>query len=308
MKKQITNYFLLALLVSFSVHARTKKVADEKSLLWGDLNYFLKTSQHMVSFDVNNKIHKETADGSDTLQTRGYINQLQYAFGIWDHLNVDLAIDYAFRNEVENKSTSAKTYERSGFSNPSLSAQYRLFNQNNFLVNWDLGLSTKINLEESSLGRPGRDGNFANGRSSVEFNTSVGKKWNIANEWRMTVGAVYFNDGEEKSTSSIDVDSSLDLFLRGSYQYRPVHEFMMELNLDVRQVGEVTRSQNVVDESHLDLDFLFNAKYLVTHRLIAHFRYGISHNANFDRTVNNVATEIKKRREGFYGIGVDFLF
>jgi len=292
-----------------------------QELKFGDVNYFLKEGQFNLSADLSSTYYKETVENSDTLETRGYLVETRYGYGINDQLNIYIGLDYAFDREVENKTTTTDAdYSQDGLANPILAANYRLLNQNESRYNFDLGAITKINVEDAETGdangQESNDGNFSSGRNSIEVNARMGRKWDIANEWQLAAGVVYYNSGEETilNTSGdidVDIDSSTDFFLKATYQYRPVNEFMMSLSAQATQVGELSGdvgSSRITDDAHVDMDFLFRAKYLITDSFIANFHYGMSRNANYDRDADGVMSEIKKRRENFYGVGVDLLF
>ena len=292
-----------------------------QELKFGDVNYFLKEGQFNLSADLSSTYYKETIENSDTLQTRGYLFETRYGYGVNDQLNIYLGLDYAYDREVQNKTTASDSdYSQDGLGNPILGANYRLMSQNDSLFNFDLGVVGKFSVQDAEIGdadgQEANDGNFSSGRNSFEVNARMGSRWDIANEWQLAVGAVQYTSGEETilaTSGDVDeeIDSSMDFYLKATYQYRPVNEFMMALTAQATQVGEVSGdvgTSEVVDDAHLDMDFVFRAKYLITDSFIANFHYGMSRNANYDRDTDGVMNEIKKRRENFYGLGVDFLF
>jgi hypothetical protein len=69
-----------------------------------------------------------------------------------------------------------------------------------------------------------------------------------------------------------------------------------------------TSAFNVKDDSYMDLDLVYRAKYLITSNFLANFHYGISNDGVFDRTVATNPTSEIKRHENFFGIGAEFLF
>lgn len=311
MRKMIA---VAAILAVTSAHA-----AEE--LKFGDINYFLKEGQVSISADVNQSYDKNKYN-STTLETRGVIFSTQFAYAFNDQFNSFIGLDYAYDRETEDKTTgsNADVYN-DGLSNPFIGANYRLMNQNDNSYNVDFGAIARINIQDAergdSVGQNSKDGNFADSRSSLELNARMGRKFDIANEWQLAAGAVYFTEGETTLKSiagetELDDDSSFDLFVRAAYQYRPVNEFMMSISAQATQVGEtesdVKNGGKIESDSHLDLDFRFNVKYLITDNFIARLNYGMSRNADFDIKDQGSNEELKNRRENFFGLGVDFLF
>lgn len=308
------------LIAAAAVLAVTSVHAEE--LKFGDINYFLKQGQFNVAADINSTYYKQTPKGSSTLETRGYLLETKYGYGINDKLNVYLGLDYAYDREVEDKTTASNAdFTQDGLANPSLAANYRLMNQNEGRYNVDFGAVARINIEDSeigdSAGQSSEDGNFADPRSSLELNARMGRKWNEANEWQFGVGGIYRNDGEQTlkdatgSDSDRDLDSSFDIFVRAAYQYRPVNEFMMSLIGEATRIGEVTSDVEGTDfdeDAHIDMKLQFRAKYLITDYMIANFHYSWSRLSEYDAEIGGTDVEIMRRRENFFGVGVDFLF
>jgi len=307
------------LIAAAAVLAVTSAHAAEE-LKFGDLNYFLKQGQFNVVVDANSGFSKETADV--TYEKRGYTFDTQFAYAINDKLNAFVGLSYAFDMQVEDKTKDSPNadVDQDGLANPAIGLNYRLLDQGSSDFNFDLGAVARIKIQDaevgSSVGQNVKDGNNATGRNALELNARLGKKWNEANEWQLAAGLVYFQDGETeyKSTagnSKIDEDSSMDVFLRASYQYRPVNEFMLLVSAQATRVGEVDSKEASVKstaDSHIDLDFRFTAKYLICENFIGKFNYGQSRNSDFDSKTAGVKTKIDKRRDSFFGIGVDFLF
>lgn len=306
------------LIAAAAVLAVTSTHAAEE-LKFGDLNYFLKQGQFNVQVDASSGFSKQT--DTVTYEKRGYTFDTQFAYAISNNLNAFVGLSYAWDMEVENKTTPTNAdFNQDGLANPALGLNYRLMNQANGEFNFDLGAVAKINVQDaesgSSVGQNSKDGNNALGRSSLELNARVGKKWNEANEWQLAGGLVYFQDGDSKIMSTtgnvkVDEDSSMDVFVRASYQYRPVNEFMVLVSGQATRVGEVeTKAASVKTkaDSHIDFDLRFTAKYLICENFIAKLNYGQARNSNYDSKTAGVKTEIDKRRESFFGLGVDFLF
>lgn len=289
-----------------------------EELKFGDLNYFIKQGQVNVLADVNSSYEKHfTGDQED--QTRGIITNTSFGYAFTDRLNAYVGVNYAYDLETTDKTTVGNDdYSNDGFSNPSLGVNYRAFNQNEARYNFDIGAVARIGVEDAkrgdSVGNNVKDGNFADGRDSFELNARLGRKWNEANEWQAAVGAIYYHDGEYEQRgvtgdTKVDQDNSLDYFLRASYQYRPVNEFMVLLSAQANYIGEETdkvKSSNtkLKSDAHVDVDLRFTAKYLILENLIGKFNYGMSRNSDYD-----VAdTEVRKRRENFFGLGIELLF
>lgn len=303
-----------------AVLATTSAFAAEE-LKFGDINYFLKQGQFNASADLNQTYEKYKFQ-STTLETRGLVLSTQFAYALNDQLNAFVGLDYAWDRQTEDKTTETNAdFNSDGLANPAIGVNYRLMNQNDARYNLDLGAVARINIEDAesgdSAGADSNDGNFADSRNSLELNARVGRKWNIANEWQLAAGAVYFTEGDstvKQVGGDVDLEdeSSFDLYVRASYQYRPVNEFMILLSAQATQVGEtdskIDGGGKIESDSHLDLSFRFAAKYLITENFIAKFNYGMSRNSDYDVKVAGANEEFKNRRENFFGLGVDFLF
>lgn len=294
--------------------AGTAQAAEE--IKFGDVNYFLQEGQFNVLADVHSSYEKQRFQKVN-LETRGTIFSTQLGYAFTDQLNAFVGLQYAYDREFENKSTNSADYTGDGLANPALGLNYRLLNQNDSRYNFDLGAVARINIQDAedgdSVGKNSKNGNFAESRSSLEVNARIGRKFDIANEWQLAAGGIYHKEGERTFKGiagkvKADDESSIDLFLRATYQYRPVNEFMMlvsaqatrvdEMDVDVKGGGDVTH------DAHIDLDLRFTAKFLVTDNFIAKFNYGQARNSNYDIEKD----EVKNRRANFFGLGVDFLF
>lgn len=315
------------LIAAVTVLVVTSAQAAEE-LKFGDVNYFLKQNQFNVSADISSTYYKEAPKGPKTFETRGILLETRYGYGITDKLNAYIGLDYAYDRETEDKETIANkkevngAFDNDGLANPLLALNYRILNQNESRYNLDFGLVGRFNIEDAERGAAEKqnikDGNFADGRNYYEANLRMGRKWDEANEWQLAAGVGYNTSGEEtfKATTGdedVDLDSSMNYFVRATYQYRPVNEFMLLVSAQANQIGEFeykNKGSNTkfVEEDHIDLDFTFRAKYMLADNFIANFHYGMSRNQEIDRERNGVNEEIRRRRENFYGLGVDFLF
>jgi hypothetical protein len=304
--------------------------AQAEQIKFGDINYFLKDGQFTLGADVNSTYAKsKTYNNGEVLETRGVLFQTRFGYGITERFNAFLGLDYAYDRQVEQKAATPprNAFSQDGLANPAVGLNYRLFNQKELFANLDFGIVGRINIEDAEVGISEvgsgnqKDGNFANGRSSVEFNVRLGQKWNEANEWQIAAGVVSHLSGETTYRRNfpnndlvVEEYSSEDYFLRASYQYRPVNEFMILLTAQATQVGGVNGIDNDIMEmawerkSHVDLLFGFTAKYLITSNFIANFNYHLYRNADYDIVVAGVNDELKERRQNFFGLGVDFLF
>jgi hypothetical protein len=310
-------------LIAVSALLAVSSVQASQTLKFGDVNYFLKEGQFNVAADVSSTYYKEMTKQNDTLESRGYLLETRYGYGITNELNAFIGLNYAYDLEVENKTTTANTdYSQAGLANPIFGVNYRWLNQRDSRYNVDFGAIARINIEESetgnSSGQQSVDGNYANPRSSLEVNARMGRKWNEANEWQFAAGLVYNAAGEAtllRANGSpdidLDLDPSTDFFARATYQYRPVNEFMMSLSAQATSVGELKAdgtTLDIDDESYVDWDFVYRAKYLINDNFIANFHYGMSRNGVYDRTFNGTTDREIKRRENYFGLGVEFLF
>ncbi len=282
---------------------------------FGDINYFLKSGQFNLTSDmaVVNKEVQDEASGSN-FETNGYVFTNTLGFGIADNLNAFVGLDFAYKYETELPGSSDS--QNSGLSNPYLGVNYRLVNQSDSAVNVDFGAVARVRVMDAEYGSVGKDGNFNDGHHSLELNTRIGRKWNEANEWQVAAGAIYNMDGTYKAkgglSDDVDTDARTDFFLRSSYQYRPVQEFMMNVFAQAMFVGqqesESDSNVKIKDDGYMDLNFGFTAKYLITESLIFKFNYRLNHLAEFDRKVAGVKTEQKNRFANSYGFGLDYLF
>jgi hypothetical protein len=308
MKKAIA---LAAVLLASSAQATS-------GLDFGDLNYFLKDGQFNLTSNIS-VLNAETNDEANSarFETNGYVVDNRLSYGLADNLNAFVGLDYAFLYETELPGSSDS--DNSGLSNPYLGANYRLINQNDALINLDFGVIGRINVMDAETGFRGEDGNFARGNHSLEVNSSIGRKWNEANEWRLTAAVTQQFAGESTQIQSgtpdqdYESDASTDMSLTAAYQYRPVQEFMMSISAQALRVGEVksentTSNFDTTEDAHTDLNFRFSAKYLVTETFIAKFNYGQSRMAEYDVKTNGTKSELKDRHENFYGFGIDWLF
>lgn len=295
-----------AVLAVTSAHA-----AEE--LKFGDVNFFIKQGQINLVTDLNQTFEKEKFQGNTTV-TRGYNLGATAFYGITDKLNAFVGLTYAYDRKTDDKTGGLNQYMSDGLANPALGVNYRLQNQNEAMYNVDFGAVARINIEESERGTlDGNDGNFAEPNNSLELNGRMGRKWNEANEWQLAVGGIWKMDGESTVKDSagdtdLDEDGSLDLYLRATYQYRPVNEFMVLLSAQATQVGEQDLKpeggSKITVDSHIDMDFVFQAKYLITDNFIGKFNVGVSRLEE----VGVESDDIENRLRNFYGIGADFLF
>lgn len=300
-----------AVLAITSAHA-----AEE--LKFGDVNYFLKQGQFNVAADLNQTFDKNKVAGNSQA-TRGYNLETTFGYAFTDKLNAFVGLTYAYDRRTQDKTSNpptdptARSFYSDGLANPALGVNYRLQNQNEAMYNVDFGLVGRFNIEDAETGSFDKnDGNFADPNHSVELNARMGRKWNEANEWQLAVGGIYNLDGESKLKSNtgstdVDEDASLDLFLRATYQYRPVNEFMVLMSLQATQVGERDLKTNAgkdTYDSHIDMNFRFTAKYLITDNVIGKFNWGVSRLEE----VETKTSDIENRLQNFFGFGAEFLF
>jgi hypothetical protein len=301
-----------AVLAFSSAHA-----AEE--LKFGDVNYFLKQGEKNVTADLSQTFYKQNA-GGDKSVTRAYQLDTTLAYAFSDQLNAFVGLSYAYDRTTIDKTFGGPAgpqedrFYSDGLANPALGVNYRLQNQNSSMYNVDLGAVACINIEDAETGSfDSNDGNFADPNHSIELNARMGRKWNEANEWQLAVGGIYNLDGEstEKTnagSTDVDEDASYDLFLRATYQYRPVNEFMVLLSAQATQVGERDvkpegAAKDTID-SHTNLDFKFTAKYLINDGFIGKFNWGVSRLAELESD----SGDVDNRLQNFFGVGVDFLF
>jgi hypothetical protein len=298
--------------------------AQAEELKFGDLNYFLKQGQ--MNLAANAVMGNETSrfNQAQEVEVDGYFVGATFSYALKDNLNAFVGLDYLHDVRTD---IAADHFNTSGMQNPKLGANLRLLNQNDAGFNFDVGAMLTVKLMDRELGNasaPQKDGdllnsttsNHAEHRHTLDLNARVGKKWNEANEVYFLGGVTYHHAGDVNdlgSDSKVPYESSMDLKAAAFYQYRPVHEFMMTLGLAGTRFGEFdgegVLGNKFTTTSHIDFDFLFNAKYLITENFIAKFMMGQDKRSNYE--VQSGSTDLLKvdRRQSFnYGLGVDFLF
>ncbi|MGE3610895.1 MAG: hypothetical protein AB7I27_14995 [Bacteriovoracaceae bacterium] len=295
-------------LVAFSpVHA--------EELFFGDVNYFLKAKQVNVTagMDMSSYRYRYGKSGSDN-EKEGYTFQASAAYAFTDQFNLFFTAQDNYRMKV---TTSSGSYYQNGMQNPVIGGNYRLLNQNSSLVNLDFGLVAGLNFQDQELGSVNKDGNAANGRSSLELNYRIGKKWNVANEWQLTGGFVYNKSGEYKqlgtTTEKVDMDASTDSYLKLAYQYRPVHEIMFNISAKATQISGFDSKNKSTgykssSETRTNYDFLGSAKYLITDNFILSASYGQSYMPDYKANTSSNVGKVYRQRYSQMGIGLDFLF
>jgi len=296
----------------------TAHAAEE--LKFGDINYFLKAGEFNVAADLNQTYLKESIKGAAQV-TRGLNLDTRFAYAISDKLNAFVGLTYAHDRDTRDKSGANNgRFYSDGLANPALGVNYRFQNQNEARYNVDFGAVARIGIEDAETGtltgNSKSDVNFAQGRDSIELNARVGRKWNEANEWQLAVGGIHHMEGESTlvgvTDQKRDEESSLDLYVRAAYQYRPVNEFMVLLSAQATEVGEREvqvkgTNQKVKEDRHVDLNFGFSAKYLVTENFIAKFNYNIFRLPTYD-IKDGTTSSVGNRHANVFGLGVDFLF
>ena len=299
------KFLALAALISVgSVHA--------EELKFGDLNYFLKAGQFNLGADVI--VNNEAARLNETTKTEvnAFFVNTHYAYALSDVFNVTLGVNYL--HDGETKFGTLTSTDTAGLQNPTLGLNYRVLQQNNSGVNFDLGAVASVKLMDREADDNGNMidpvlSNYFEPRNSLDLTARVGKKWNEANEFYLLGGANYHAEGEydDVNGSETELDSSIDFKLGGFYQYRPVNEFMMTLGLTGVRYSEYDREvgpATIESEDHIDYQFSFNAKYLITDKVIAKFIFTQDRREDYDLG----ATKIDRRNGAQYGLGFDILF
>lgn len=291
-----------------------------QELKYGDLNYFYKQGQLDAGIAVNMLHEKQVADiGANQfkLYSLGYIGSVKATYGVMDKVNAFVQTEYAYELNTDD-GNGGRSFNSDGVRNVGLGADYRLFNQNDHMFNLDVGAVVKAPTEDATRGvnvGSFKDGNYADAGNSVELHAKAGRKWDLANEVFFLAGVVYNMDGDVKQytgsgPTQIDYDSSIDYKLSANYQWRPVNTFMVGFGAGATYFGEKeVRSPNLTFDgtqgSHLDFNFNFVAKYLVTDHMIVSFNMMNTRLADYD-----VSTQIEgtKRTSYGYGLGVNYLF
>lgn len=293
-----------------------------QELKYGDLNYFFKKGQLDAGVALNMDHGKQVAElGAQKfkLYSMGYIANVKATYGVFDKLNVFAQTQYAYELNTDD-GADGRSFNSDGIRNVGVGADYRFFNQNDHLFNFDLGAVVKFPIEDAVRGvniGAVKDGNFADPSNTIELNAKAGRKWDLANEVFFLASVVYnldsVNDYKQKTgggDSSVDFDSSIDYKLTANYQWRPVNTFMVGFGAGATLVGEKKAiSSNInfdgTQESHVDLNFNFLAKYLVTDHMILTFNLYNSRLADYEVSSQ---VESTKRTSYGYGLGVNYLF
>lgn len=300
--------------------------AHASDLKFGDLNYLLGAGNFTVGAQVDLRSAEQNLSddfGSDVSETEGWYVDTLLTVGVMDNLNLFAGLNYQYDVEVSSETTptEAKFYQ-DGLANPLVGGVFRILNQSDSMMNLDVGAIGRFAIADEEIGDASGsdsvDGNAAEGRNSLEVFGRVGQKWNEANEWQLSAGIVQHMSGESTqlgisgNDTDRDEDSSMDMYVKAAYQYRPVNEFMMSLAVQGTRVGdketELDGGTTIEEDSHIDFDLTFKAKYLITSNFIANFTLGHGELADYDADVNGNAVELKQRKSSRMGVGVDWLF
>lgn len=293
--------------------------ADEAK--FGDLNYFYKQGQFNLVSDFNLNREKARVDGAD-VEIEGFVSSTRVTYGVMNNLNLFVGLNYLYDFETDPATGGTSTIK--GLQNPIVGGSFRLLNQADGGFNLDLGATADFNLMDYEVAEAGEEtGNsvdpklshYGDPRSSIEINARLGNKWNEANEFYF-VGAITYNkDGEYEDKGldeDVDLESSMDLSLGAFYQYRPVHEFMMNVGLTGKRYSETdgeVANTDITIQDHIDYTFSFVAKYLITDTFIAKFNFSQDRRGEYDVETEGAAdSEYERRKGNQFGVGVDFLF
>jgi hypothetical protein len=298
--------------------------AYAQDLSFGDVNYFLKKGQSNLNLGATlqaDNYKLKTGATTQTTDREGYHLRAAYSYALTDRFNLFARGQYIYRNQVTDESRANENYYENGFTNPQIGANYRVINQNESLVNIDLGLVGGIKIQDqkvgSSIGKNSKDGNSADGRNSLEGNVRIGRKWNEANEWQLALGGIYRMDGDQMrqqvgaSNLKYDMDSSVDAYLRASYQYRPVQELMFLMYVQQNKIAKQkldSGANSIKINDHDNWDVGFTSKFLVTDTFIIRVDLSKKVQPDYNITQNGVKSSIKQQRNNVYGLGFDFLF
>jgi len=291
--------------------------SSAQELKFGDLNYLYQKGQFNVGADTNFTSNEFTLSGTKK-KTEGFELNTRLTYGLSEKLNAFVGLEYQWL-DVDVKGDSG--YGQHGLRNPLAGVLFRMMGQEDSSVNFDLGLLGRLRVEDAKSGditsHNPKDGNASNGRNSVDLYARLGSKWNIANEWQLVAGVTHNTSGDYdqlhggSSSTSVDVDSSTDYFLRAFYQWRPVNEFMMNFGAAATEVSDVeTKSAGVKStlEKHLDVDFTFVAKFLVTDNFLVRFNYLQGLHQQYDVSSAGSSSKLSGRHYQLIGLGADYLF
>ncbi len=309
---------VLALVALLTVGA-----VQAEELKFGDLNYFLKEGQKNLVFNFADSSEDTRSSGTQKVQVAGYLADLAFGYAVTDRLNAFVRMAYFadVRTELGNNH-----FNTNGLQNPQLGANYRFLNQDEVGFNLDFGAILGIQVQDRKVGNltPKKNGNnldlntssYSDPRSFLELNARAGKKWNEANEVYFLAGMVYNKASDYRLMSnsrSTDLSSSYNYKLGAFYQYRPVMEFMMTLGAQATRYGSYEEKDssgpNTSHKSHIDTQFIFNAKYRLTESFIVKLFFNQDKRSDFNLVDDTGAKSTFDRRSNFtQGVGLDYLF
>jgi hypothetical protein len=309
------------IVVVMAIFAMSSVRAEE--LKYGDINFFIPAGNFNLSADVDYDSEQRKI-GTDVRKKEGWYFNSVMTYGLTNRLNLFAGASYQYKVDVTDRASPDNArYRQDGLGNPLVGGIYRVFDQSERVLNFDLGAIGRFRMMDAeigqSVGQSTADGNAASSRNSLEIFGRIGRKWDEANEWQLSAGAIQNFAGEftqlrvAAADERFDDKASTDLFMRAAYQYRPVNEFMMLFTVQALEVGQREYTQRIALErtkfdSHLDWNFDFTAKYLITKNLIGSFNYGLARNPDFNGRRGSTRIEVDRRRESSMGLGVDWLF
>lgn len=306
----------------------TSVLAQSQELQLGDLNFFLKKGQLLSTNDYRKyTIERRSVVGAGNThyETEGNLLQSRLSYGVHKKLNLFLELGYQLDWEVRDTTNNTAHFNLDGFVNPALGTTYRWKSQEDDKLNIYSSLVAYINVQDEEKGHASSptnsvDGNAAKARDVLEFNTSIGHKWNPKNEWIATGGILHNFSGESQQNYSsgrknkVYEDASTNLYLKLAYQYRPIEQWMISPSIKSTYVGEQKmKFSNVVvrSNSYLMHDLDLALKYSVTKNFLVRLNYGQSLLPDYDGK-STEGTEIDvdtiSQSKRYYGLGIDWLW
>jgi opacity protein-like surface antigen len=301
-----------------------------QDLQLGDLNFFQKKGSVQWNTEVSAAKFEEKIINQDTeeyeIKTNVWSNEVTY--GISDKFRVGLAVDYAFKNETEDKSSGSdiKNVNNDGLSDFSVVSAYRLMSGNLFVD--VLGKFTAA-IGDKKVGTAdateSKDGNYKQGHHSLDLGVAAGQKMGQF-EWRASAGVVYRFEGETKglnigaASATLDTDARLDISLNGQLQYRPTSKLAINAGIDWINPGDQKGLYSAPDGTKLEftvkspspLTSNVVVKYNLSDSILLNAGYRFTNSYDFDTKYKSDSTSGKSKNQdnklSTLFLGASFLF
>ena len=284
----------------------------------GDLNFFQKQGSfyYQGSFGSTNYISTSKLTNVETKKEGLHLtNQLSY--GVLNNLNVFAEVTYFHNNQNKVQGSSNAGYN-DGFSNPGVGLNYRILsNAPGFLDVFGKVNKRLQDAERASLVK--KDGNASGAADmNVQVGAAFGYAYSLLHEYRFTVGANHFFDGEYEqkvdgaASTKEDTDAQTNFFAKANYQYRPMDVFMWDFAYTYERLAESSRKNNLGVKTTYDARNIHNlgirAKYMVTESILVSVKYDTAYLQDYNGKIGASNDKIKRQKFYTYALGLDLLF